>query len=428
VTRNATPGALRGLPHALRVLYVVTAQSAFAQDPSRKISAIVRCWRELGHEVDLIRGGDTLPPGRRERVHRNHASRARPRWYRRQPLLGAAVESLSELLNLQHDRRLARLVSRRIQEFRPHLYWQRSSRLDGLTFAAGRGSGVPTVLEWKDHLLPYPVALLRPYAARVERRKEREADFVVVESGVLKERLAPLRRDGGASIFVAHNAIDPAEFAGAERLGRAEARQRTGLPLERFLAVYVGSFAWYHRVELLLEALVAVRRSGGASVGAVLVGDGPGRPAAERRARELGLQEWALFAGRIPPEQVPHWLAAADVAVLPDCTDIITPIKVQEYMAMGLPTLAPDYAPNREVIQHGQTGLLFAPRDARALAAQLQRLRGAPALRDAIGTAARHAARERFTWHSTWGEVLGCIAESVRNRRAQGDRGPEFEA
>jgi hypothetical protein len=88
------------------------------------------------------------------------------------------VNSVSEILNLQHDRRLAAAVTRRISEFRPDLYWQRSSRLDGLTFAAARRSGTPTVLEWKDHLLSiYGLSLLKPYAAWVDG-VELKSDFL----------------------------------------------------------------------------------------------------------------------------------------------------------------------------------------------------------------------------------------------------------
>jgi glycosyltransferase involved in cell wall biosynthesis len=394
----------------MKVLYVVSGASFLSSHPWRKREAIVRCWCGLGHEVELICGGDILSPQRRKRMEDGYADRSRRPWYREIALLAPFVNSVSEIMNLQNDRRLAAVVTRKIAEFRPDLYWQRSSRLDGLTLAAGRRAGIPTVLEWKDHILSlYGASLLKPYAAWVERQKELKSDFVVVESGVLKEQLAAVRRDGSDSILVAHNAIDPAEFAATRGEDHSDLRSRAGVSSEDFCAIFVGSFAYYHRVELLVEAVAKARTRSATPIHAVLVGDGPGKPAAETRARELGVSDLVHFVGRVPIGDVSDWLATADAAVLPDGTDIITPIKVQEYMASGLPTLAPDYPVNREVLEDGRTGLLFTPRSADAISDALLRLASAPELRREIGEAAGKLARERFTWESTWGKVLNDI-------------------
>jgi hypothetical protein len=114
-----------------------------------------------------------------------------------------------------------------------------------------------------------------------------------------------------------------------------------------------------------------------------------GRPAAESRARELGVEHLIRFAGTVPYDEASHWLAAADTAVLPDCTDIITPIKVPEYMGMSIPALVPDYEANREVIEDEVTGPEFRPEDPEAMSGKLLRLQGDSTLRDRIGTAGR---------------------------------------
>jgi glycosyltransferase involved in cell wall biosynthesis len=375
----------------MKVLYVASGAFFLSSHPSRKVEAIVRCWRGLGHEVEL-------------------ADRSRRPWYREKTLLAPFVNSVSEILNLQHDRQLAAVVTRKIAEFRPDLYWQRSSRLDGMAHTAARRAGIPTVLEWKDNLLSlYGLSLLKPYAAWVERQKELKSDFVVVESGVLKEKLASRRRNGSDSILVAHNAIDLPEFETTRGRDHSDSRERAGVSSEAFFAIYVGSFAWYHHAELLVEAVAEVRRRSERPIHAVLVGDGLGRPAAEKRAHELEVSDLVHFVGPVPPSDVPDWLAAADAGVLPDCTDIITPIKVQEYMALGLPTLVPDYPANREVLENGRTGLLFTPRSADAISDALLRLASTPELCKEIGEAAGRLARERFTWESTWGKALNDI-------------------
>lgn len=404
----------------MKVLYVVSGQSFFSEDPGRKISALVRCWRRMGHEVEFLCGGDVLSGSRRRDVWAGQVNPAHRPWYRRQPLLSPLVDSASEVLNIRHDRHLSSVVAGKIEEFQPDLYWQRSSRLDGFTFAAARKSGVPTVLEWKDNILSlYGFSLLKPYAAWVERRKESSADFLVVESGVLRDQLARSTGRGSNPILVAHNAIDPAEFPIDETPSRSEARRKLDLPAEDFLAIYVGSFGWYQQVELLVEAIAAARGRANAPIRAALVGDGQGRAAAEDRVRELGVEDLIRFVGKVPYDEVPRWLAAGDTAVLPDCTDIITPIKVLEYMAMEIPALVPDYRVNREVIEDEVTGLLFEPRNAEAMSRKLLRLQGDSALRDRIGAAARRAALDRFVWERTWGRALEEIGQRVRRRYSE---------
>ncbi len=413
----------------MKLLYVVSGQSYSSSRPSRKIAALVRCWREMGHEVELICGNDVLPAGRQASVQRYQANQAAPPWYRQTPWLQPLVNTVSEWANIRHDRRLAAVVSDRIRSFQPDLYVQRSSRIDARTLNEARRAGIPTVLEWKDNIVVSPAArqsigrgdlygwsFLKPYARRVERWKEAHADWLIVESEVLRERLARHLGRDPQSIVVALNAVNIADFPAGE-VSQADARQQLGLPENSFLAVFVGSFNWYQHVEYLIRAIGSPLCP--ESVHAVLVGDGPNRPGCESLVRKLNLNDRVHFVGRVPHDQVPRYLAAADTAILPDCTEIITPIKVQEYMAMGIPPLVPDYRANREVLEDGVTGILFQPRDVEALARQLARLQQDPLQRDRIGAAARQAVAERLSWPATWGRAVESILEQSRKTTAR---------
>jgi glycosyltransferase involved in cell wall biosynthesis len=398
----------------MKILYVVSGQSYYAASSSRKIEAMVNCWQQMGHEVRLICGGDVLPDWRSTKGQYGKGTRYHQPWYRKLSLFDPIVNTVSEYLNIQHDRRLTKVVQETLIDFKPDLYWQRSSRLDGQTFAAAKATGVPTILEWKDHLLSlYGFALFKPYAAWQERRKERTADYVVVESGVLKQDLMTRLTRDPESIFVAYNAVDPNDFAAQKSPPKDEVRKTLALDPQNFIVIYIGTFAFYHGVEFLIDGIAKARQQGNKNIRAVLVGDGPGRQNAVDQTRELGIEEAVLFPGPVPYEKVPVWLSAADVAILPDGTDIITPIKIMEYMAMNVPTMAPDYPVNREVIDNGSTGILFAPQDSGDIANRLLQLAQDPDQCRVIGEAGRRSALERFVWQATFGKVLEDIGKQA---------------
>ena len=120
------------------------------------------------------------------------------------------------------------------------------------------------------------------------------------------------------------------------------------------------------------------------------MGDGPERTALQRQAAELGLD--AIFTGRVPSAKVRDYHAVLDVFVVPRTPDrvcqLVTPLKPVEAMASGLPVVVSSVRALAEIVQDGETGLLFPPLDAGALADQLQAAARQP------GTA-QEAGRER---------------------------------
>jgi glycosyltransferase involved in cell wall biosynthesis len=190
-----------------------------------------------------------------------------------------------------------------------------------------------------------------------------------------------------------------------------QVRGELGIDDDVVLAGYLGSYAFYHDATCLVRAaaLIDEQRSD-RRVKVLMVGAGKEYPESRALAEELGvLDETLLMLPGVPKDRVPGILSAIDIAVLPGSTDIICPIKVQEYMASLLPTVAPDYVCNREVLHDGVTGELFAPKDAEALASKILRLANDEAQRLRMGQQARVDAAKCFSWQATWGAVLDRI-------------------
>ena len=154
--------------------------------------------------------------------------------------------------------------------------------------------------------------------------------------------------------------------------------------------VAIGRLAAPKDALTLVRALAAV---GPRPYSALVVGDGPDRPAVEAEIRSLGLERAVRLAGE--RRDVPGLLADADVFVLSSRSEG-APLSVLEAMAAGLPVVASAVGGVPELVADGATGLLVPPGDPGALAAALDRLLADPALRRRLGAAARERVRTRF--------------------------------
>jgi len=405
----------------VRVLYVCGGRSFRSGNPPRKIEKVVDCWRRKGYEILHVCGAD-LGSGVGGMTTEYGAQEHHDRWYRGVRIGRPLVTTLSEWRDVCHDAALVTDLRDRCAGWTPDLIWERSSRLHCAGMILARELRVPYVLEWKDHLVDYQFSLFRRKALRLEKRKISDADFVVVESGVLKHQLANEGADPGRTI-VAHNAVDPTEFT-RDSAARTAVRREIEVVDDAVLVGYLGSYAFYHDARRLVLAADLVRsRLGSRRVRFLMVGAGKEYRECRKLAEKTGLIDGALtMMPGVPKGEVPGILAALDIAILPGSTDIICPIKIQEYMACGLPTVAPDYPCNREVIDNQRTGVLFEPRNEAALSAAICELADDARKREMIGCEARQEIEDRFTWGKTWGAALEFVVEKGVETRPKLER------
>jgi glycosyltransferase involved in cell wall biosynthesis len=113
----------------------------------------------------------------------------------------------------------------------------------------------------------------------------------------------------------------------------------------------------------------------------VLVGDGPEGPRLKGLARELGIEDSVLFAGR--RGDMPSVYASLDIFVLPSLNEGM-PLVILEAMAAKRAVIATRIAGIPEIIQHEQTGLLIEPGDIASLRDSIVRLIADRGLRDRL--------------------------------------------
>jgi glycosyltransferase involved in cell wall biosynthesis len=113
----------------------------------------------------------------------------------------------------------------------------------------------------------------------------------------------------------------------------------------------------------------------------------------EQLARNLAIERQISWVGPVPnPISV---VRLFDVAVLSSLSEAMSNA-VQEYMAVGIPTVATDVGGMREIIDDGATGFIVPARAPAALAERINRLLSDAALRSAIGRRARAKAHADF--------------------------------
>ena len=126
----------------------------------------------------------------------------------------------------------------------------------------------------------------------------------------------------------------------------------------------------------------------------ILAGDGQNRAEFEELASTLGIANSLRFMGNC--QDVRGLLASLDLSVNASTSESQSN-SLLESMACGVPVVASAVGGSPEVIQHGETGLLFAPDDVQGLADAMEQLVAKPLFRQQCGERGREFARRNFS-------------------------------
>ncbi|MEM1552341.1 MAG: glycosyltransferase [Candidatus Bathyarchaeia archaeon] len=266
--------------------------------------------------------------------------------------------------------------------------------------------GLPTVYE--GHVVPKRGQrwLLRQIAYHPALR------MVVVLTSFIKQGLINMGIPE-EKIVVLPDGVDLALFESLP--SREECRRKLRLPLDHFIIGYIGRFRTLEMekgIPELIEAMAYIPVIDGTRPLLLCVG-GPmdAVPAYLDLARRIGLPEHRLkFVDRVPNTEVPYWIRACDIAVAPfpntkHYAYFMSPLKLFEYMAAGVPIVATDLPSIREVLRHGENAWLVPPSDPKALAEGIRSLLENPDFAKALAARAKQDA-QRYTWTQRTATIL----------------------
>lgn len=149
-------------------------------------------------------------------------------------------------------------------------------------------------------------------------------------------------------------------------------RDNFGYDKNDIVLVYVGRIGPEKNLPFLLRAYAGVAQAV-EQAKLLIVGEGPERENLEDRLNHMGLNKYVTFTGRIPYEQVPAFLAMADIFVTASASEV-HPLSVIEALATGLPVLGIDSPGVGDIIEDGINGQLVSQGDISAYTAKLTRL------------------------------------------------------
>lgn len=348
---------------------------------------VARGLRARGHEVVVV------------------ARRPRGAGARRRPDVVDGVDirylDLPKSLSLFGYPVLAHLARR----FEPAIIMERYYNLAGAGILAAHRRGIPSLLEVNALIVDPPAVFKRRLDDRLGGPLRRWATWqcraatrivtplaTTVPAGVDRARIVELPWGANVQTFTPASPV-------AETL-----RARLQLPAAEQVAVFAGSFRAWHGVHDFMHAAILLIAAGD-PFHFVLIGDGPERAAAEQIAAPRA--DRFRFLGKMPHPDMPGLLSLAGAGVAPFNTAghpalraagfYWSPLKIYEYMAMGLPVVTPAIPPLDTTIREGIEGALYPEGDIPALAEAIRRVLRSPRRRQ-MGMQARERVVRDFSW------------------------------
>jgi len=381
-----------------RILFV--APQPFYEDRGTPIAiySVLQALSQLHYRVDLV----TYPVGRQVEIRGLSVIRAANPFGIRQVPVGFSIRKLVLDLTLVFAmwRQLAR---------------QRYACIHAVEEAAfpaavlGHHYRVPVIYDMQSSL-PEQMVTHRPFRGRLvqsalqacERWLLRHVDAVVSSAGLLPQVAA------AAPETRAHEWHFPIEVAVPDSEAADRLRGELKLGADARVVVYAGTFEPYQGLPLLLEAVPLVCAAVPTALFVLVGGEGEQARSIRREVAERGLGAAIRVLDRQPREQMPAYLAMADVLVSPRGYGDNLPLKIFGYLAAGRPIVATDLPAHRAVLD--ETRAVLTERSPGAFARGIVDLLTHPDQAARLAAAASSYGAQQLGWQRFVEAVAGICA------------------
>ena len=257
---------------------------------------------------------------------------------------------------------------------------------------------------------PYQSALAREFFRRCERWASARCHHLISVADAMTDLMVEAGVAPPEKFTTIYSGMDVEPFTRAKE-HRAEIREKFGFDDEH---VVIGKIARLFHLKGhydLIKAAVPVVKSN-PNVRFLLVGDGILRSSLMQELEELGLAEHFVFAGLVPPSDVPALLGGMDALVHASYREGLARALPQALIA-GLPVISYDVDGAREVTITGETGILVPAQDVEKLSQALGKLASDSALRQRLGSEGQRRFTEQFDHHTMTSRVREVYLEQI---------------
>lgn len=229
-----------------------------------------------------------------------------------------------------------------------------------------------------------------------------------------------LHNDYGISekrIVVIENGVNTDLF---KPMDKEQARINLKLDAAKEYVCFVGYLATWQGIEHLVKAMTYIIKEN-ANTQLLIVGDGTIRDELEVLTEQLGMSDTTIFTGRVPYDQVPLYINASDVCVVPKIPmrSGYSPLKLCEYLACGKPVVASNIS-GFEVLLKYECGYLATPENAEDLAQAIIKLLQDASLRKTMGENGKKYVVENRSWDVVV-KKIALVFENIKNKKTIND-------
>jgi len=229
-------------------------------------------------------------------------------------------------------------IQRQINEFKPNVIIAFGILNANIAFRIAEKNCIPSIYYIIDELhLLVPEKVFQAFAKFIERQNMKFADNVIsineglreytIQMGAIEEKTEVIRAG-----------VDLERFASN---GREEVREKYGILDDDIVLFFMG---WLYDFSGLKEVAQELARCDDNHIKLLVVGKGDLWDVLREIRKNCSLEKKLIMVDWIPYEDVPKYLAASDICILPahknDIMKNIVPIKIYEYMAAGKPVIS----------------------------------------------------------------------------------------
>jgi len=218
----------------------------------------------------------------------------------------------------------------------------------------------------------------------IERISSCLVDRYVAVSNAVKNKYIKMAKIKPKKIVTIYNGIDLKKFQLSE--DKIITRKKLGLSIDDTIIGYAAKMR-PERNHLALIKSIAILEKKYPKIKLLLAGDGPEKNNLMQLSEKLGIADNVTFLGQ--RNDIPQILNSLDIFISPSQYEGMS-VAILEAMGIGLPIIASDIEPNRELIEENKDGILVDQNQPSLIAEKIKLLLDNPIIIKKLAIAAKH--------------------------------------